>query len=89
MKMGRNDGRTALATANVSFNANYALCKSALAHYENEPMHYEEQIDEYGKFKNVGIFGSDGYQLPVYDLDTATASSDRSEGSAVIFTQRV
>jgi hypothetical protein len=89
MKMGRNDGRTALATANVSFNANYALCKSALAHYENEPMHYEEQIDEYGKFKNVGIFGSDGYQLPVYDLDTATSSSDRSEGSAVVFTQRV
>jgi len=89
VKMGRYDTRTALATSNVSFNANMILGKGALAHYENEPMHYEEQRDEYGKFKNVGIFGSDGYQLPSYDLDTATPTSNRTEGSAVLFTQRV
>ena len=89
VRMGRNDGRTILNTANRAFNSNLLLGKSALAKYENEPMHYEDQKDEYGKFKNVGIFGSDGYQLPVYDLDSATASSDRSEGSAVVFTQRV
>lgn len=89
VKMGRNDGRSVSNTPNTCFNANYVLAKNACAHYENEPMHYEEQLDEYGKFKNVGIFGSDGYQLPVYDLDSTTASSDRSEGSAVVFTQRV
>lgn len=89
LKMGRNDARSTTATANVKFNCNLCLAKGALTHYENEPLHYEDQIDEYGKFKNVGIFGSDGYQLPVYDIDTATASSARSEGSAVIFTQRV
>jgi hypothetical protein len=88
MKMGRTSTRTALRTANVSFNVNLLLGANCLIKNEAEGMHYEEQKDEYGKFKNVGIFGAIGYEIPGYDVDTPTASTMQQESSAIVFTQR-
>jgi hypothetical protein len=88
LMMGRVDTRATGTTANTHFNINSLLGENALAKFEAEAMHYEDQLDEYKQFKNVGIFGTDSYQIPKFDIDTGTDTSMQQESSIIVPTQR-
>lgn len=87
LKQGRNDERTT-ATGTTLFNANLLLGKNALVKFQPERPHYEEQFDEYGKFRGVGYFGACSYMILAFDVGTKTATSVQQEGSMVVTTAR-
>lgn len=88
MAPGRTDGRTTGTTANTHFNVNYFLGKRAAIKYVTEQPHYEDQYDEYQQYKNIGYFGSYAWNVPMWDVDTATSTSGQQEGCMVSYTQR-
>lgn len=88
LKMGRVDTRATGTTANTHFNVNILLGENALWKYVAEEMHYEDQLDEYKEFKNIGLFGAYGVGIPKYDLDTGTDTSMQQESSIIVPTQR-
>lgn len=86
-KQGRNDERVGIADA-LKWNVNMLLGQHALVKFNPEKPHYEEQYDEYKKFKGIGYAGACSYMLPAFDLDTKTATSVQQEGSMVVSTER-
>ena len=91
LKPGRNDTRATARVANVNFNANLLYGANALAKFEPEMPHYEEQYDEYDKYYGVGYFGAFAWQLPIWDIDTPADSpslTTQSEGSMMVPTSR-
>jgi len=87
-KMGRVDTRTTSRTSNVNFNINMLLGAESLLRFEAEAGHFEEQMDEYKKYKGVAYIGALGYEIPNFDVDSPTDSTLQQESSMVIPTQR-
>lgn len=87
LKQGRNDERNAIAESGT-WNANLLLGSHSLVKFQSEKPHFEEQYDEYSRFKGVGYTGACGYQVPAFDLDTKTDTSVQQEGSMVVLTNR-
>lgn len=88
LRPGRNDGRATGRTDNTHFNMNVLMGENCLAKYEPEAPHYEEQVDEYGRYQGVGYIGACAWQIPIWDVDTPTDTSAQQESSIVVPTQR-
>lgn len=90
LKYGRTSTRTSLRNTS-NFDVNIFAGRGSLCVYEPEAPHYENQPDEYGKYKGTGLFGAVGYQTPIWDLDAAQQSSAtaQQESSMIIPTSRV
>lgn len=90
LKYGRKTTRTS-ETGNGYFDISLLFGAGGLMWYEPEAPHYENQPDNYRKDKGTGLFGGVGYNLPVWDLDSAdqTDSTAQQESCAVIVTSRV
>jgi hypothetical protein len=87
MKMGRTSTRATGTTANTHFNVNLLLGRAALMKLEMEAPHFEEQWDEFKKYYAILLAGATTWQVPAFDLDTASASP-KAEGSAIVVTQK-
>lgn len=91
MKMGRTDDRTSASnTSNTCFNANILCGANGLVYFEGEAPHFENQLDEFRKFENIGYIGSEGWCLTSYNVDTNNDSTPtvQHEGSCIWLTQR-
>jgi hypothetical protein len=64
------------------------LGENAVWSYQNEAPHFEGQLDEYRQYEGVGYLWSKGYGLPIYDVDTPSASTAQYEGGMAVVTQR-
>lgn len=89
MKYGRTDTRTTSTGAGY-FDCNMVLGAGAIAKYEPEPPHFEEQPDEYRKFMGDGLFGAVSYTSPTWDLDSDSISDStaQQESSFIVPTVR-
>jgi hypothetical protein len=89
LKYGRKSTRTAL-TGTAYFNVNVLCAPGALLMYEPELPHFEEQNDQFDKYKATGLFGSVGFKTPVWDLDSGdkTDASAQQESSMLVLTSR-
>lgn len=72
------------------YDVNTFFGKGALASYEPELPHYENQKDAYSQFNADGLFGAVGYKAIKWDLDdaSATSSSAQQEGFVNVVTSR-
>lgn len=89
LKMGRNDQRIGIANTRKA-NVNMLIGAHALVKFQSEKPHFEDQYDEYKKFKGIGYFGACSYMIPAWDLDddAKTDTSVQQEGSMVCTTVR-
>lgn len=89
LKYGRVSTRATARSAN-NFDVNVFGGKGAMACYEPEAPHYENQGDEYNKFKGTGLFGAVGYNKIKWDYDSAdqTDSTAQQEGYVNVLTGR-
>lgn len=79
---GITDGRD-LTAGNTKFDVCILHGNEVLYQYEKEPMHWKENLENYGKDKGIGGFCDDGYILAHYDAPTPTASSMVQQGSVL------
>jgi hypothetical protein len=80
--VGDNDGRNRTAGA-----TNFDVCilhgNEAVYEYVAEPLHFEEDDDDYGRNGGIGAFQTSGFQLTQYDAQVPTATSITQQYSAV------
>ena len=87
-KQGRVDGRVGKGAA--SFNVNILLGANALITYERAMPDFKTEEDNYTQDQGTLIYECIGYNLTVWDVDTAnqTDTSARNEGSMLILTSK-
>jgi hypothetical protein len=90
MKQGRVSTRATAKTTGY-YNVGIFAGPDCMACYEPEAPHYENQEDEYGKNKNLGLFGSLGYNAIIWDRDSgdATDATAQQEGFMNVLTSRL
>jgi hypothetical protein len=88
-KYGRKSTKTS-NTGDGYYDLNVVLGKGALAKYEPEAPHYEEQPDEYTKYIGDGLFGAVAYTAPEWNFDSGsqTDTTAQQESSWVVPTVR-
>lgn len=89
VQMGRTDGRTTSVAA-TAFDVNILYAEKALVKYESATPAFNEQFDDYDRYKGDLIHGAMGYQTCRWDIDTASDSDKmQQEGCGLILTNRV
>lgn len=91
---GNNDQRKNLiVTTEKVFNVHIVRGENNLVKFNPEPLHYEDQDENYRRHNNVGIFGACGYMIPIWRNDTSDASSSTesdidamNDSSMLVFT---
>jgi hypothetical protein len=86
-----NDDRNNSAWANTSGATNYVfemnaiMGSNALARYRRDDMKANlAETTEFGKIKEAGTYKGEGISLPIFNIDTATASSHIYRGSCIV-----
>lgn len=86
-----NDDRNNNAWTSSSMGANYVfemnsiLGANAVARYKRDDMKANlAETTEFGKIKEAGTYKGEGIQLPIFNIDTPTASSHIYRGSCVV-----
>lgn len=89
VRMGRTDGRTATTGASA-FDVNLFLGENSGAKMETEMPHFEQQYDNYDKFRGDLLAGACSYQTVRFDIDTASDSDKmQQESCGLVLTNRV
>lgn len=81
------DASTLAAGDKVNFDIGFLLGKGAIAEWEVRKLHFEKEIQNYGKNEGVGVFGESGIQLVQWDDDTGFAGTNNTRenyGSVVL-----
>ncbi len=84
--VGETDDRasyTASATNRV-FDIGMVLGKGALTETWIRKPHFEQELDDHGRLKEISINQTYGYQCTEFDADTATDSTKINQSSAII-----
>jgi hypothetical protein len=80
---GVNDGRDAAAATTV--DVGFVLGREALIEYVAEEMHYEQEVQRYGRKKGIGAFQTKGYNRVEWDASSAVnAATRRNQNSALV-----
>jgi hypothetical protein len=81
---GQADDRN-LAAAATRFDLAFLLGKGAVADYEVEALHFEDEVQNYNRNWGIGAFTTQGYTRCDFDnLSSPTDTSIRNQSSAVI-----
>lgn len=84
--MGTDDDRP---TTGTNMDVGFVMGKSALVMAEHEPLHYEEELRNYGKRRGVAAIRGMAYQALEYDIGAnMSATSRRNQNSAVVLARR-
>lgn len=91
VRPSNNDDRNNAKWVNTSgatnyvFEANTILGANALARYIRDEMKTGlSELQEYGRIKGSGTYKGEGIQLPIFNIDTPTATSHIYRGSCVV-----
>jgi len=72
-------------TSNYVFEMNSILGANALARYRRDDMKANlAETTEFGKIKEAGTYKGEGIQLPIFNVDTPTATSHIYRGSCIV-----
>ena len=66
----------AASSNNMNLNIGFLLGKGAICEWEVKKLHFEEEVQDYGKYKGIGVFGESGIQLVQYDDDAGFAGTN-------------
>jgi len=80
---GSTDGRSLTGASDVC-DVGFVLGKGALFSFDAEPLHFEEEIQDYGKNKGIGAFRTCGEIRADFDDVTPGATTIHNKSSAMV-----